>query len=157
MKPVRDKYLNELKKIDGMRKFPVIDNYQRMRVSNGLNKTILFSTILAVLAIVSFYAFASSQSQEPKLLSINIVGPDSVPEDTQNIYQVVADYDNGSKVEVTVDADIKVVSDECKVINIGGIVETFKLKQPQKQFTIQANYRSLEAKKPVTIFAHKNK
>jgi hypothetical protein len=128
-----------------------------MRVSNGLKKTVLFFTIIAVLAIVSLYVFASAESPAPELLSINILGPDSVPENTQNIYQVVADYDNGSNIEVTADADVKVISDECKVINIGGIVETFKLKKNQRQFTIHANYRDLEAKKPVTIYSHTQK
>ncbi|PKL48753.1 MAG: hypothetical protein CVV39_03940 [Planctomycetes bacterium HGW-Planctomycetes-1] len=120
-----------------------------------MKKTILFSVIFTVLAAVSFCAFAVSPAQKPKLLEIKIVGPDSVPENTQSIFCVVAVYDDGSEVEVTADADVKVVSDECKVLNLGGIVETFKLKKPQKQFTICANYRSLEAQKPVTIFADK--
>lgn len=120
-----------------------------------MKKTTLFSAILAVLAIASFYVFASSQPQKPKLLGIDILGPNSVPEDTQNIYQVVADYDDGSMIEVTADANVTVASDECKVINLGGIVETFKLEQPQKQFTIYAHYRDLEVKKPVTIYCLK--
>jgi hypothetical protein len=119
-----------------------------------MKKTVLFSTMFAVLAIVSFYAFASSQSQEPKLTGIDILGPDSVPENTQNVYYVVAVYDNGSEVEVTADANVKVISDECKVVNIGGIVETFKLKKPEKHFTIYANYRDLEVQKPVTVYRH---
>jgi hypothetical protein len=120
-----------------------------------MKKTILFSAMFAVLAFISFYAFAAAPVQEHKLVDIKIVGPDSVPENTQNIFCVVAVYDDGSEVEVTADADVKVVSDECKVLNLGGIVETFKLKKPQKQFTICANYHSLEAQKPVVIFADK--
>jgi len=120
-------------------------------------KTVLFPAIFAILAILSFYVFASSQSQKLKLLGIYLIGPNSVPEDTQNIYCVIAVYDNGSKVEVTADSNIKIVSDECKVINIGGIVETFELKQPEKQFTIYANYRDLEVEKSVTIYSHTQK
>jgi len=121
-----------------------------------MKKTVLFSTIFAFLAIVSFYVFASAKSLVPELLSINIVGPESVPQDTQNIYRVVAVYDDDSIVEVTADSDIKVVSDECKVTNIGGIVETFKLKKAEKQFTIYANYRDFETEKSVTIY-HQSK
>lgn len=122
-----------------------------------MKKIILFSTIITVLAISSFYVFASSEQSSPKLTGIDILGPDSVPENTQNVYQVVADFEDGSKVEVTADADVKVVSNECKVINIGGIVETFKLKKTKKQFTIYANYRSLEVKKPVTVYCPEKK
>ncbi len=111
--------------------------------------------MFAVPAVVSFYAFAAAPAQKPKLLEIKIVGPDSVPENTQNIFCVVAVYDDGSEVEVTADADVKVVSDECKVLNIGGIVETFELKKAEKHFTISANYRSFEVQKPVVIFANK--
>jgi hypothetical protein len=120
-----------------------------------MKKTILFSVMFAVLAFVSFYAFAAAPAQQPKLVDIKIVGPDSVPENTQSIFCIVAVYDDGSEVEVTADADVKVVSDECKVLNLGGIVETFELKKPQKQFTICANYHSFETQKPVVIFADK--
>ncbi|MFA5291608.1 MAG: hypothetical protein WC496_01090 [Phycisphaerae bacterium] len=120
-------------------------------------KTVLFPAILTVLAIVSFYAFASSEPARPKLTGIDIIGPDCVPEDTQNVYCVVAVYDDGSKVEVTADSNVEVVSDECKVINLGGIVETFKLAQPGKHFTIYANYHDLEVKKSVTIYSHSQK
>ncbi|MBU1260448.1 MAG: hypothetical protein KJ757_02400 [Planctomycetes bacterium] len=122
-----------------------------------MKKTVLLPAILVVLAITSFYASASSQSSEPNLLRIDIVGPNSVLEDTQNVFCVVAVYDDGSEIEVTADADVKVVSDECKVTNLGGIVETFKLKQPEKQFTIHASYRGLEAEKPVAIYCYKKK
>ena len=120
-----------------------------------MKKTVLFCTVLAALAIVSFYAFASSEQSSPKLTEINILGPNSVPEDTQSIFQVVAVYDNGSMIEVTADANVTVTPDEPAVINLGGIVETFKLEQPQKQFTIYAHYRDLKVEKPVTIFSLK--
>jgi hypothetical protein len=122
-----------------------------------MKKGILFFTIPAVLAIVSFYVFASPEQTRPKLTSVDILGPNSVPENTQNVYCVAAVYDDGSKLDVTLDANVKVVSDECKVINIGGIVETFKLEQPEKHFTIHANYHDFKVKKSVTIYSRTQK
>ena len=121
-------------------------------------KTKVLCSILAVAAfvnlaaIVGLYVFVSARPSEPKLLRIHIIGPNSVPENTQNVFYVVADYDNGSKVEVTLDAGIEIVSRKCKVVNLGGIVETFKLKQPKRQFTIQAKYGNIAATKRVTVY-----
>ncbi len=123
-----------------------------------MKKIVLFSTILAVLAIVSLYVFASSEPARPKLTGIDLIGPNAVPENTQNVYCVDAVYDDGSRVEVTTDANVKVVSNECKVTNLSGIVETFKLEKSEKHFTICANYRDFKVKKLVTIYSctHKN-
>ncbi|MGA2914691.1 MAG: ADP-ribosylglycohydrolase family protein [Sedimentisphaerales bacterium] len=46
MKPVRDKYLNELKKINKIEKLPIIGCPQKRLVSNGLKKRILLTAIL---------------------------------------------------------------------------------------------------------------
>ncbi len=120
-----------------------------------MKRAVSFSAICAVLATVSLCAFASSESPEPKLLRIDIIGPNSVPEDTQNIFHIVAVYDDGSEIEITADANVAVTPDKCWVTNLGGIVETFKLKTAEKQFTIYASYQGLEVQKPVTVYGHK--
>jgi len=122
-----------------------------------MKKSVLFCAVIAVFAIVSIYAFALPEQTAPKLTGICLVGPNSIPENTQNIYRVVAVYDNGSNVEVTVDSNINIVASECKVINIGGIIETFKLEHPEKQFTIYADYRDFKTAKSVTVYSHKRK
>jgi hypothetical protein len=116
-----------------------------------MKKIILLSTILAVLAIAGFCVFASSGQVKPKLTSINIIGPNAVPENTQNVFHVAAIYDNGSIVEVTPDASITVNPDKHAVINLGGIIETFKQNQ-QQQFTIYAKYQGLAAEKLVIVY-----
>jgi hypothetical protein len=121
-----------------------------LRHGENFVKTNLLLSILAVAAIGCLYVFTSPS--KPKLLNINIIGPDSVPENTQNVFYVVANYDNGSKVEVTVDAGVKVVSRKCKVANLGGIVETFKLEQQKRQFTIHAKYQNIAVRKLVTVY-----
>jgi len=126
-----------------------------------MKKILLFSAILTVLVIFSFYisAPADSNTQErpaPKLLGINIIGPNSVPENTQNVYNIAAIYDNGSIIEVTPNADIVVAPDKYAVINLGGIIETFKQNQ-QEQFTIYANYRGFAVEKLVIIYPLRDK
>jgi hypothetical protein len=116
-----------------------------------MKKSLLFSAFIAVIAISGFYIFAFADSAAPKLMTIDIIGPNSVSENTQNVFHIAAVYDNGSIVEVTPDASIKVDPDKHAVINLGGIVETFKLNQPQK-FTIYAKYSGFEVKKQVTIY-----
>jgi hypothetical protein len=118
-----------------------------------MTRTVLFSTILAVLAIAGFCVFASP---EVKLLNIDIIGPNTVPANTQSVFHIAAIYDNGSMVEVTPDASIKVNPDKHAVINLGGIVETFKQDQP-KQFTIYAKYQGMAAEKIVTIYPARDK
>jgi hypothetical protein len=114
-------------------------------------KSLLFSAIFSVLAIVSFCVFASPQQAGVKLTGIDIIGPNSVPANTQNVFHIAAVYDNGSIVEVTPDASINVNPDKHAVIILGGIVETFKLKQEQ-QFTISAKYQGFAVEKRVTIY-----
>ena len=121
-----------------------------------MKKILLFSAILTVLVIFSFYGFAPADcgTQErpaPKLLGIDIIGPNSVPENTQNVFHVAAIYDNGSIIEVTPNADIMVAPDKYAVINLGGIIETFEQHQ-QEQFTIHVNYHGFEAEKLVIIY-----
>jgi hypothetical protein len=118
-----------------------------------MNKSLLFS---AVLAIAGLCVFASGQQTEAKLLSIDIIGPNSVPENTQNVFHIAAIYDNGSIIEVTPDASITVNPQKHAVINLGGIIETFKQNQ-QQQFTIYAKYQGFAAEKLVIIYpAQKN-
>lgn len=121
-----------------------------------MKKSLLFSAGFAVLAIASFCVFASPEQAEPKLLSIDIVGPNSVPENTQNVFHIAAIYDNGSIVEITPNASITVNPDKNAVINLGGIIETFKQNQ-QQQFTIYAKYQGLSAEKLVTIYPVRDK
>ncbi|MCX5633415.1 MAG: hypothetical protein NTW93_07065 [Phycisphaerae bacterium] len=121
-----------------------------------MKKILLFSAIPVVLVIFSFYIFATADSgiqerSSPKLLNIDIIGPNSVPENTQNVFHVAAIYDNGSIVEVTPDANIMVTPEKHAVINLGGIIETFKQNQ-QEQFTIHANYRGFATEKLVIIY-----
>ena len=121
-----------------------------------MKKILLFSAILTAVVIFSFYGFATvdsntQESPSPKLLGIDIIGPNSVPENTQNVYNVAAIYDNGSIIEVTPNAGIVVAPDKYAVINLGGIIETFKQNQ-QGQFTIHANYQGFEAEKLVIIY-----
>jgi hypothetical protein len=118
-----------------------------------MKKTVLF---FAILAIVSLYVFASPEPAEPKLTGINIIGPNSVPENTQSVFYVAAIYDNGSIVEVTPNAGITVAPDKNAVINLGGIIETFKLNR-QEQFTIHAKYQGFAAEKLVIIYPLRNK
>jgi hypothetical protein len=116
-----------------------------------MKKIILLSTIVAVLAIAGLCVFASPQKAETKLMSINIIGPNSVPANTQSVFHIAAVYDNGSIVEITPDAKIMVAPEKHAVINLGGIIETFKQNQ-QQQFTIYAKYQGLAAEKLVTIY-----
>lgn len=111
----------------------------------------LFVPIIAAAVIFSLYFFASADSSGGKILRIDIIGPNSVPENTQNVFHIAAIYDNNSIVEVTPDASITVNPDKNAVINLGGIIETFKLKQ-EKQFKICAKYQGFAAEKIVTIY-----
>jgi len=120
-----------------------------------MKKIILLSTVLAVLAIASFCVFASPEAGA-KLTGIDIIGPNSVSENTQNVFHIAAIYDNGSIVEVTPDAGITVAPQKNAVINLGGIIETFRQNQ-QQQFTIYAKYQGFAAEKLVTIYPSQKK
>jgi hypothetical protein len=116
-----------------------------------MKKNLLFAAFLTVLVIFSL-CFAAVKLPEPKLLGISIIGPDSVPADTQNVWNVIANFDNGSEAEVTANADVMVYPDELAVIDLGAIIETFKQTSDKEQFTIRARYQDFTVEKVVTIY-----
>ena len=88
----------------------------------------------------------------PDLQSIEIAGPNSVPEESDSQYQVIGHYDNGSSKDVTADANLMVAPDEFAVIELGGILETFRLYRMQETCTIYAECQGFTALKPVKIY-----
>lgn len=65
MKPVRDKCMNEVKKNLTMRKFPVIDIYKTMSVSNGLKKQLLI-----LISILILMPAGAAKADVPYLLKV---------------------------------------------------------------------------------------
>lgn len=86
------------------------------------------------------------------LESIEIAGPDSVPEESDTQYQVIGYYDNNSTSDLTNDANLAVAPDEFAAIDSNGLLSTGRLYRMQEACTIYADYQGLTAEKPVTIY-----
>ena len=86
------------------------------------------------------------------LQSIEIAGPNSVPEESDSQYQVIGHYDNGSSKDVTTDANFVVAPDEFAVIDVNGLLTTYRLYRMQETCTIYADCQNLAAEKPITIY-----
>jgi len=88
----------------------------------------------------------------PSLQGINIVGPNSVPEESDTQYNVIGRYDNGSSSNITADTNLAVVPDEFAVIDANGLLATDRLYRQKEICTIYAYYQGFSASKPVTIY-----
>jgi 6-phosphogluconolactonase (cycloisomerase 2 family) len=93
-----------------------------------------------------------SVSEQAKLQSIKIVGPNSVPEESDTQYKVIGHYDNGSSKNITADANLAVAPDEFAQIEPNGLLATDRLYQIQELCTIRADYKGFSASKLVTIY-----
>jgi hypothetical protein len=91
-----------------------------------------------------------------KLMHINIVGPNSVPEESDTQYQVTGLYDTGSNIitrDITADVNLSVAPDEFAVIDFNGLLSTDRLYRIQELCTISADCQGLSDSKPVTIYS----
>jgi hypothetical protein len=91
-------------------------------------------------------------SKPAKLQGIEIVGPNSVPEESDTQYKVIGHYDNGSSKNITTDANLAVAPDEFAQIDSNGLLATDRLYRMQETCTISADCQSFSASKPVTIY-----
>ncbi|MGA2915788.1 MAG: LamG domain-containing protein [Sedimentisphaerales bacterium] len=89
---------------------------------------------------------------EPNLQSIEIAGPNSVPEESDTQYRVIGHYDDGSRQNITADANLTVVPDEFALIDANGLLSTERLYQLKEICTINADYEGFSASKSVTIY-----
>jgi hypothetical protein len=102
------------------------------------------------LSVDYFTAVAESQKV---LQSIGIVGPNSVPEESESQYQVKAYYDDGTNEDITADSNLTVNNDEFAYFDANGLLITERLYRPREKCTISAAYDGLSASLPVTIYA----
>ena len=109
---------------------------------------------------VRIYNYALDENQVAALYqcgfaevqSIEIVGPNSVPEESGTQYKVFASYGDCGTVDITADANITVAPDEFAVIDVNGLLSTGRLYRMQETCTIYADYRGFSDSKPVVIY-----
>ena len=87
-----------------------------------------------------------------KLQSIEITGPNSVPEESDTQYKVIGHYDNGSSKNITIDVNLAVAPDEFAQIEPNGLLTTDRLYRMQETCTIHSDYKGFSASKQVTIY-----
>jgi hypothetical protein len=87
------------------------------------------------------------------LRSIKIVGPNSVPEESDTQYQVIGHYDDNSTSAITADANLTAAPDEFARIDSNGLLATERLYRMQETCTIRAAYKGFSASKPVIIYS----
>lgn len=113
-----------------------------------MKKNLFAGTLIALL--VAGICFAAIQMPKHDFTAFDILGPEVVSPDSQNVWQVVAIRDDNSMVEVTADAEVRAYPDDVAVINLGAVIETLK-DTDTKQFTIRATYLDMATEKTVTI------
>ena len=98
------------------------------------------------------YLITTAPEPATLLQSIEIVGPNSVPEESDTQYQVIGHYDNNSISDITADTNLIVAPDEFAVIDANGLLATFRLYRMQETCTIYADCQGFTASKPVVIY-----
>jgi hypothetical protein len=102
------------------------------------------------LSVDYFTAVAESQKV---LQRIGIVGPNSVPEESESQYKVKAYYGDGTNEDITADSNLTVNNDEFAYFDANGVMKTERLYRPREKCIISAEYDGLTASLPVTIYA----
>jgi len=110
---------------------------------------------IAILLLVSLCG--NTWALEPELVCLEVVGPNSVAEESSAQYTAIAVYDNNSTKDVTEEAYWAVMPDNYADINDFGLLDTYELVMPTEDVTIYAEYEEgndvVGAEKDVQIFS----
>ncbi len=87
-----------------------------------------------------------------KIHSIEITGPNSVPEESDTQYQAIGHYENGSSKNITADANLTVAPDKFAAIDSNGMLATERLYRLKENCTIYADYKGVSGSKLVAIY-----
>jgi len=87
------------------------------------------------------------------LESIEIVGPNSVAEESTAQYQITGYYSDATTADLTADANFSLSSDEFASIDANGLLTTERLYRVSETCTVNANYDGLAVSMQVTIYA----
>jgi hypothetical protein len=98
------------------------------------------------------YLITTAPEPAAILQSIEIVGPNSVPEESDTQYQIIGHYDNNSTSDITSDANLIVAPDEFAQIDSNGLLSTERLYRLKELCTIKADCKGLSDSMPVTIY-----
>ncbi|MCE5339523.1 MAG: LamG domain-containing protein [Planctomycetaceae bacterium] len=90
--------------------------------------------------------------QTAVLDNIEIVGPNSVAEESDTQYKVTGYYSDGTSGDVTADANFTINSNQFAFIDANGLLMTERLYRPSETCTIKADCKGLAAKKQVSIY-----